>query len=294
LKTDAWTALQYRAGQAQRRAQDRAVESHRPWRLVDDEMVAWVCDGLRKGWSPQMICGRLRRLHPDDRSRWLSPETVYAWIYAPVNKERRLWEYLPRGRKKRRKRAGRRVHSSKIARRVSIRHRPKSVEDRSEFGHWEADTVIGVRGGQALHTEVERKTRFVEARKVEAVNCEQAVASQLSIFSPLPESARLTVTMDNGTEFHRHYEVADTLGIDTYFADPYSSWQRGTNEHFNGRIRRYTPKGTDFADINEGELQDIIDEINNQPRKCLDWATPAEAFTQHLHSTQTTTRCTSD
>ena len=104
---------------------------------------------------------------------------------------------------------------------------------------------------------------------------------------------RVSTTMDNGPEMHLHGELGAELGMDTYFADPYSSWQRGTNEHHNGRLRRYYPKGTDFTQISETELQDVITEINNQPRKCLGWKTPSEAFQQQLNSQAANQCCTS-
>jgi IS30 family transposase len=257
--------------------------------MVRDDLVAYVIDKLRAGWTPQSISGRLRREHPDDPGAWVSPETIYAWVYAAANKHRALWEYLPRGRRKRRKRGGRRVHSSRIDRRRSISERSGVANDRTQFGHWEGDSVMGVRGGPVLHTEVERKTRFLDVRKVISTTAEAAVAAQLAIFGRLPAGARRSVTTDNGTEFHYHYKVADALRMDTFFADPYSSWQRGTNEHFNGRLRRYLPKRTDFATITATELAAIVAEINDQPRKILGWATPAEAFAEHLRLEQATT-----
>ncbi|MDR0591868.1 MAG: IS30 family transposase [Bifidobacteriaceae bacterium] len=147
--------------------------------------VDYVVKALGKGWTPQSISGRLARDHAGDPSKQVSPETLYAWIYSPAQKHRRLWEYFPRGRKKRRKHSGRRVHSSKIDRRVSIRHRPAGCQERTEFGHWEGDSVIGARGGAALHTEVERTTRHLQVRKVGAVTCEQAVKAQTGIFAAL-------------------------------------------------------------------------------------------------------------
>lgn len=293
LKTGPWTSVQYRAGQAQPKAAKRAANSHRPRKMTTDWMVDYAVKGLEKGWTPQSIAGRLARDHPGDPAKRVSCETLYAWIYSPTQARRRLWEYLPRGHKKRRKRSGRRVHSSKIDRRVSIRHRPEGCDQRTEFGHWEGDSVIGHRGGAALHTEAERTTRFLAVRKVEAVTCEQAVKAQLCVFGALPQGARLSVTTDNGAEFHRHYEVADQLGMATFFADPYSAYQRGTNEHFNGRIRRYLPKGTSFEDLTVDELDAIVQEINDQPRKVLGWATPAEAFNEQLTLLQATTRRTS-
>jgi IS30 family transposase len=285
--------LQYRASVAQPKAERRALNSHRPRKTTTDWQVGHVVDKLRAGWTPQSISGRLARDHPGEADKQVSCETLYAWIYSAAQRHRRLWEYLPRGRDKRRERAGRRVHSSKIDRRVSIRHRPAGCDDRSEFGHWEGDSVIGARGGAALHTEVERTTRFLAVRKVQAVTSEQAVHAQLAVFGALPPAARRSTTTDNGAEFHRHWETADRLGMDTYFADPYSAYQRGTNEHFNGRIRRYLPKGTSFDDLTETELDAIVQDINNQPRKVLGWATPAEAFNQQLTLLQATTRRTS-
>jgi IS30 family transposase len=294
LKTDSWTGLQYRASLAHPKANQRAANSHKPRKMTTDWMVDYIVKGLEKGWSPQSISGRLGRDYPADRSKQVSPETVYAWIYSPTQAHRRLWEYLPRGHKRRRKRSGRRVHSTKIDRRVSIRHRPEGCDNRTEFGHWEGDSVIGTRGAAALHTETERTTRFLAVRKVQAVTCEQAIEAQSDIFAALPQAARLSVTTDNGAEFHHHYELADQLGMATFFADPYSAYQRGTNEHFNGRIRRYLPKGTTFEDLTEDELTAIVQEINNQPRKVLSWATPTEAFNQQLASLHTTTHCASN
>jgi IS30 family transposase len=172
--------------------------------------------------------------------------------------------------------------------------RPVEVEDREQFGHWEADSVIGRRGGAALHTEAERKSRFLIARKVKGTTAEQAVKAQMKIFGPLPPQARRTITSDNGTEFHQHFRVADALGIATFFAEPYSSWQRGTNENRNGQIRRVLPKRTNFDDLTQVELDEIVADINNRPMRCLGWATPAEVFAEQLALIQTTTCCTSE
>jgi IS30 family transposase len=294
LRNGPLTQLQYRAGQAQHQAATRAARSHGRRRLAGDWMVAHVIDRLRDGWTPAMICGRLRRDYPHDPTKWLCPETIYAWVYDPVNKHRGLAQYLPRGHTKRRKRAGRRVRSDKIAYRRSIDERPAEVEDREQFGHWEADSIIGRRGGAALHTEAERKSRFLIVRKVTGVTSEQAVRAQMSIFSHLPPPARRTITSDNGTEFHQHYKVANALNIDTFFADPYSSWQRGTNENRNGQVRRVLPKRTNFDNLTQVEVDEIVADINNRPMRCLDWATPAEVFAEQLALIQTTTCCTSD
>ena len=137
---------------------------------------------------------------------------------------------------------------------------------------------------------MERTSRYLVGVKIPAITAAATLKAQQGMFTPMPAHAARSVTADNGSEFAYHYRLADTLGIPTYFADPYSAWQRGTNEHFNGRIRRYLPKGTSFEDLTQAELDDYITEINNRPRKILGWATPAEVF-QELSSTETTTAC---
>jgi transposase, IS30 family len=161
------------------------------------------------------------------------------------------------------------------------------VEDRTEFGHWEADSLLGTRGTGGLHTEVERTSRFLVATKIKAVTAAATLTAQQSMVAGLPAHAVKSITADNGSEFAWHHKLADSVGVPTYFAVPYSAWQRGTNEHFNGRIRKYLPKRTPLNTITDQEFADIITEINNRPRKVLGWHTPTEVFT-HLCTTQTT------
>lgn len=258
--------------------------------MRSDELVDWVIKHLGKGWTPEEISGRLPIEFPDDKHMRASSETFYAWIYAPAQRHRQLCQYLPRGLKKRRKRSGRRVHSERIKWRTSIHDWPAGVEDRIEFGHWEADSVLGLRGSGGIHTNVERTSRFMTGVKLPAITAQATLDAQLTIFTAMPAHAARSVTADNGSEFAFHYQLADTLAIPTYFADPYSAYQRGTNEHFNGRLRKYLPKGTSFDDLAQAELDEFITEINNRPRKILGWATPAEVF-QELSSQQTTTDC---
>lgn len=281
----------YLGGQAQLHADTRAARSHQPYRMGYDRLVDWVISALRRGWTPEEIAGRLPVEFPDDDRMRVSAETLYAWIYHPRQRHRELWQYLPRGQKRRRRRHGRKAHSERIKWRTSIHARPALVEDRIEFGHWESDSVLGLRGTGGLHTTVERRTRYLQAVKIPQIAAEPTLNAQLAVYCALPAHAVRSVTADNGSEFAFHYKLADTLAIPTYFADPYSAWQRGTNEHFNGRIRKYLPKGTSFEDLTQTELDEIVTEINNRPRKILGWATPAAVF-QELSSNQTTPCCT--
>ncbi len=293
LRTGPATGLSYRAARAQRHAEVARARSHQPWRMTHDRLVGWVIDRLRGGWTPEEISGRLLVEFAGDECMRVGVETLYAWIYSQDQKHRGLWQYLPRAHKHRRRRGGRRTHSERIKWRTPISQRPAEVDERVEFGHWEADSVLGLRGTGAMHTEVERVSRFYTAIPITSTGADETVAAQIRFFSTLPAHAVRSVTADNGIEFARHHRLADTLAVPTYFADPYSAWQRGTNEHFNGRLRTYLPKGTDFTTISGPELADILAEINNRPRKVLGWQTPAEVFAR-LCSQSPAPCCTSN
>ena len=217
------------------------------------------------------------------------PQTVYRWIYADRHCRERWARCLPRGHGRRRRRGGGRTSRFPIPGRSPISERPPEAGDRSGFGHWEADGVIGA--GCNLHTEVERKTRFLMAGIVPGKTAGESVGARLVMFSPLPAGARGGVTHDNGTGFARHTRLRDELGMDTYFADPYSSWQRGSNENGNGIIRRYLPKRSEIRMDMAGGLREIVDEADNRPMRVLGYRTPAEAFADELLELQDQQGC---
>lgn len=266
----------YIAIYANQLAKERKSEAGKRHPLKTAEVFAYVHDWLRRGWSPEMIAGRLER---KCGKKIISHETIYRYIYKPENSKLCLYEYLPWKRKRQKKKNGRGAHRSRIPQRISIHERPEIVNTRFEFGHWEGDTVEGKWHRDGIHTEAERMSRFLLAKKVSRIASEETIAAQNKMFSGVPEKARHSTTLDNGRENHLHYRL-EKLNMKTYFADPYSSWQRGTNEYLNGVLRRYLPKGTDFATIDDEELQDVVDEINQKPRKCLGWETPEEVFTR--------------
>ena len=148
--------------------------------------------------------------------------------------------------------------------------------------------MIGAAHTGGIHTSVERKSRYLCAQALDAVTATATLQAQQEIYSRFPSHAVSSITADNGSEFAHHYKLADQIGVPTYFCDPYSAHQRGTNEHFNGRLRKYLPKGTRFDDLTQEELDAYVNEINNRPRKVLGWRTPAEVF-QELCSMETTT-----
>lgn len=267
-------------------------ESYRPYRLAPDRLRAWATERLRRGWSPLPVSGRLRLEHPGDESMHRCPETIYRWVYADKARRERWTRYLPRGHRRRRRAKGRGVARSRIPLRTSIHERPYGPSDRSRFGEWEADGVIGV--GCSPHTEVERRTRFLMARIVPDKTARESVGARFLMFSALPAGAGTGVTHDDGTESARHAELRERLGMATYFADPYSSYRRGGNENRNGAIRRHLPKRTRIDPSMADEIQAIVDEINNRPMCVLGYRTPAEAFANELPSlTKQQGRCTS-
>lgn len=250
------------------------------WRqpLKDAGTYSYVMGKLREGWSPEQIAGRLRL---ECGRSVICHETIYRFIYAKKNEDLKLWEYLPWKRTRRRRKLGRSVRRARIPQRVSISHRPAAVNMRRQFGHWEGDTVVGLRGKTSIHTEVERVTRYLAGRLVKRTTSEEAIRAQMEIFGALPQRARRSTTLDNGSENHCHFRLNE-LGMRTYFADPYSAWQRGSNEHHNGLLRRYLPKRSAFDDLCQADLDDIVWEINNRPKKVLGYRTSQEVMDQHL------------
>jgi IS30 family transposase len=281
LRRNGHTQAGYVAIHAQRLAKARFGPARVRYPLKDPATYAYVLAKLQSGWSPEQIAGRLAREHGNVPV--IHPETIYRFIYDPANVQRKFWEYLPWGRPKRRRQHGRHVHRSHIPQRVSVHQRPTAVNDRTEFGHYEDDTVEGKGHRDGIRTSVERRSRKLFAGKVSRIASAETIRVQRRLFAALPPVARRSTTMDNGREHHRHHTL-HLLGMRTFFADPYSSWQRGTNEFTNGLLRRYFPKGTDFTPVTDDDLQDVVDELNDRPRKCLHYATPSEVFNDCLQA----------
>lgn len=264
---------------AQALARKRQQTAKRRHPLKSPVVYSYVFEKLRTGWSPEQISGRLKK---ESGYPVICPETVYRFVYNSKNQDKRLWEFLPRKQKGRRKQNGRSVHKARIPQRVSIHLRPQTIDHRTEFGHWEGDTVEGKKSeGDGIHTEVERVSRVIFARKVPTIDGPKTLSAQVEMFSGFPAGVIRSTTLDNGRENHLHFGLTDRLGMKTFFADPYSSWQRATNENSNGLLRRYLLKGSSFKDLSRGELDDIVWEINNRPRKCLEYNTPREVFEKH-------------
>lgn len=238
---------------------------------------------LRKGWSPEQVCGFLERQHGERR---LGPETIYRFIAAQIarHKDYSWRHYLPRAKAKRGRR-GKRGGSSvlHIEQRIPITERPAEIEDREIPGHWEADLMLFAKYGQAVLTLHERTSRLLIAIKPQSKAAPPIATAIAKLLAPLPAQLRQSITFDNGTEFARHYEL-HRFDIATYFCDPYAPWQKGGIENAIGRMRRVIPTKVDLAQLSQRQLANLICDYNNTPRKCLDWNSPAQVFlSQMLH-----------
>lgn len=266
----------YLGHRAHQRAEQRAKNSHNHHRLRHEGIRAYVLSHLELRWSPEQIAGRIVIDYPE----WsISHEAIYQYIYDPGTPNRKqLIGYLRRSHRIRKpKSVGRRQQATKIPNRISIDERPASVLTRQEIGHWETDSLVSRKSSATLNSLTERKTKLLFLTKMPAKTSKETVRVIIERFQLLSPSARLTLTLDNGTENTQHENITAELGTKCYFAHPYHSWERGTNENTNGLIRWYLPKGTDFSKISDEQIKSIELVLNNRPRKCLGFKTPLEA-----------------
>ena len=261
----------YRPKQACALAAKRAKSSRNasqiaPWVL---NMASYM---LNLQWSPVQIAGKLP----------ISHETLYLRIYADQAHKGQLYKNL-RCQKKRRKRYGKgHERRGQIVGRRSIEQRPAHIESRSQIGHWEADTVIGVNHKQAIVTLVERKSGYAVIAKVQNKTAKLVSKAVVKLLEPFKAKVK-TLTYDNGKEFAKHAWIDKKLSSTGYFARPYCSWQRGSNENFNGLLRQYVPKKRLMSTVTDEEITMIQNRLNHRPRKRLGFKTPYEVFHQSLN-----------
>jgi len=248
------------------------------------QLKFYVYKGLLSNWTPEQIAGRIKDNYPNDPIMSISHESIYRYIYtrpqASLNKK--LIKLLVRKKIHRRPPKKRRGTGSKILNQVSIDNRPKHIELRNEIGHWEGDLIIGKNHKSAIGTIVERKSRYTIIIKLKSKKSEEVAKMFSKKLNQLNSLFKKTMTYDNGIEMAKHEKITQKTGMKIYFAHPYSSWERGTNENTNGLIRRYLPKGTDFNKINEKMLQIIQEKLNNRPRKIIGYKTPKEILDSEL------------
>ena len=264
---------------AQRKTAIRRQDTSRRPCTDDVALMAHVERKIEARWSPEQIVGRLKTAPPPGLvGKTISHATIYRWLWACPQRFQRLRPHLRVACKKRRKPYGKPSKRGQIPNRVSIDDRPETVEARDRLGDWEGDTVVGKgRRGYVL-TNVDRTSRYTVARKLERPMAQSVEDALYQAMRRLPREKRQTQTFDNGREFARHESIAARLGLAVYFAHPYSSWERGTNENTNGLLRQYLPKSRDFTTLTDRELAGYVWQLNNRPRKCLNYKTPAEVF----------------
>jgi IS30 family transposase len=269
----------YKPHLAQRYYGKRRSDSKQPYRLEQNGRLRQrVRHKLKQYHSPEQISGRLERDCPDTPGMHVSPLTIYSWVKRDKAVGGTLYRFLRQGHRKRRKKHGSDDKRGQIPDRRPISERPEVVDRRDRFGDWEGDTVCGQGHGSFIATHVERKSRYLLSGKMEDKSVDSMNETTRRLFRKIPRSKRKTATFDNGKEFAGFKALEKSVGFCCYFADPYSSWQRGTNENTNGLLRQFFSKGTDFNEISHGELDKAVALINNRPRKCLNYRTPHEVL----------------
>jgi transposase, IS30 family len=245
--------------------------------IQDARLRQHVTEMLARWWSPEQIAGRLKLAGDGAR---LSHETIYQFVYSPEGRALELHRHLLRARRLRRRRFGRKPRGVKIPQARTIAQRPAEIGQRREIGHWEADLLIFKRAhGQAnLTSLVERQSRLLRLILNRDRRSQSVVGAIGDALASLPPAARRTVTFDRGSEFLGYDHLAQAHGIDAYFCDPHSPWQKGSVENTNGRLRRYLPGELDLSRITPTYLCEIETRTNSTPRKCLGFQTPLEAF----------------
>lgn len=266
----------YRGASAHRRYLGRRKEAKKKERKIenDTKLRRYIIKKLKACWSPEQISGRLKY----EKKHTITHETIYRWIY---EKKPSMIIYLRHKKNKYRKKRGScaRIALNKASKIKRIEEREKIVETRERIGDWEGDTVVGKEKTQRILTYVERKSGYAMAEKVEVVTAEMIERKTEHLFLSLPKNKRLTLTRDNGCEFGDFdTTLEERIGIEVYRATPYHSWERGSNENWNGLLRQFFPKGMLFATVTEYQVQKAVRLLNDRPRKRLGYRTSREEF----------------
>lgn len=267
----------YRGIHAHNRYLDRRKKVKQKYRKIENDrkLRRHIVRKLKRYWSPEQIAGRLRLV---TGRTIISHETIYTFVY---NKRKDLVRYLRHQKCKYRKKRGSRARME-LARAMKVRRieeRSSVVEERSRFGDWEDDTVIGKEKKQRIWSCVERKSGYAMAEKLDVVSAQIINEKAVSRFTSLPKNLRRTLTRDNGSEVSGYDQSLEKkTGLTVYHATPYHSWERGTNENWNGLLRQFFPKGTYFATITQYQVDHAVRMLNDRPRKRLGYRTPREVF----------------
>lgn len=264
----------YRPLEADSMTRGRRRRSRRNRHYSNDDFLL-VRKLLRKNWSPEQIVGHIRRFKL--MKRRMSHETIYQYIWRDKAEGGTLWTHLRQSPKQRRKRYKAYDSRGRLANKRHITERPKSVETRKYKGHWEIDTVHGRGSSHCIVTLLERKTGYVMIGKMPDKSTASLNKKTISLIGRNPQDFK-TITSDNGTEFHQYQKIETCCNTKFYFANPYHSWERGSNENVNGLIRQYLPKIESMAEITQQQCDQIADKLNSRPRKRYNYKTPEEMY----------------
>lgn len=273
---------------ANKRAMEKRKSRGRKLRLKNILIRRYVVSRLKTGYSPEQIAGRLSLEYPRET---ISHEAIYQYVYHQVHRNgwgklrphyHDLRVYLKRRHKRRVKKGMRTCQRIWRPKGLSIDERPGEVETRKVVGHWEGDSMVSRKSKVVLNTLAERKTGLVFITKIKNGTAEETKKAVIGRLEKLPSQFRRTLTLDNGGENANYQEITDSIQTTCYFAHPYHSWERGTNENTNGLIRWYFRKGTDFDTITDEAIKAVETALNNRPRKRLGWKTPLEAFNESV------------
>lgn len=273
----------YRASDADQGAWDQGKRPKSCKLARNNALARIVAQKLRMLWSPEQIAGWLKCTYPDDESYQVSHETIYRTLYIQARGalKKELLQHLRRSRVMRRSRryTQKRETHGRISNTISISERPASVEDRAVPGHWEGDLIFGTHNSQ-IATLVERQTRYVMMAKVSGKDTESVINALVKHAKQLPRELYASLTWDRGKEMADHQRFSLATDIKVYFCDPQNPWQRGSNENTNGLLRQYFPKGTDLSVHSQAKLNAVARQLNERPRKTLNFETPAQRFSQ--------------
>jgi len=269
----------YNAHRAKQITKKKRITANARFRKLEnnDWLRHYVIKKIKKYWSPEQITGRLKRKYPSDKTRQIGKDSIYRFVY---EQRQDLVKCLRCQKGKYRRRYGTRIREKQREKlkKKRIDKRPEIVEARLRIGDWEGDTIIGKDRKPAILTHTERKSGLLLADKLERATGEITKGAAIKRFAKVPQNKKSTLTYDNGTEFSEHELIEKETGITIYFAYPYHSWERGTNENTNGLLRQFFPKKSLFATITQEEIEKAVRLINNRPRKRLNYLTPYEVF----------------
>jgi len=279
LRRNAQSDGRYIPGVAQIKATCRRAAHIRRPKTGNATLMGHVAERLERRWSPEQIAGRLGEVDCRELGGvTISHQTIYRWIWADAQRSQRFRPYLRVACKPRRKPYGKPSRRGQIPNRVSIDQRPKAVAQRQRLGDWEGDTMVGKGHSGYVVTGVDRASRYLVARPLADASAASVNRALHDAMRRVPADRRQTLTVDNGREFARHQRLAQLLHLAVYFAHPYSAWERGTIENTHGLLRQYLPKSVPFSELTAWQLESYVRALNNRPRKCLNYRTPAEVF----------------